>query len=330
MKKPVKVGLVGLDGWSRSIVKAVEKSKKLELISCFSRTEEKREKFAQEHKCRSVRSYEEMVKDKDIEGVLLITPNYTHAEQAVLAARHGKNVFVDKPIANTIENAKKVIRACRENKVILSVGHNSRRMAEVREMKSLVARGALGKILSAEANYSHSGGLSLTSQQWRWDENECPALPLMQLGIHHIDNLVYLLGSVRRVFSFMRRVYFSAPNKDTTMTLMEFSRGTVGYLGSNYISPYVYYLNLHGTKANLFFNLGEGLYIQKSGATRREKIEVREVDTVLEELEEFADCIRENEKPEVGGEEALQSLAIVEAAIRCSKTGKPVDIEEIT
>ena len=173
MKKPVKVGLVGLGGWTRSIVKAVEKSKKLKLISCFSRTKEKREKFAHEHECRSVRSYEEMVKDKDIEGVLLITPNYIHTEQTVLAARHSKNVFVDKPIANTVENAKKVIRACRKNKVILSVGHNSRRMAEVREMKSLVARGTLGKILSAEANYSHSGGLSLTSQQWRWDENKC-------------------------------------------------------------------------------------------------------------------------------------------------------------
>ena len=147
MRKPVKVGLVGLGGWARSIVEAVEKSKKLELASCFSRTEEKRERFAQEHECRSVRSYEEMVKDKDIEGVLLITPNYTHAEQTVLAAGHSKNVFVDKPIANTIENGKKVIRACRENKVILSVGHNSRRMAEVREMKSLVARGALGKVL---------------------------------------------------------------------------------------------------------------------------------------------------------------------------------------
>jgi len=327
MKKPIKVGLVGLDGWSRSIVKAVEKSKKLKLISCFSRTKEKREKFAQEHNCRSAKSYEEMVKDKDIEGVLLITPNHTHAEQAVLAARYGKNVFVDKPVANTIENAKKMIRACRENKVILSVGHNSRRAAEVREMKSLVARGTLGKILSAEANFSHSGGLRLTSQQWRWDENQCPALPLMQLGIHHIDNLVYLLGPVIRVFSFMRRIYFSAPNKDTTMTLMEFSRGTVGYLGSNYISPQVYYLNLHGRKANLFFNLGEGLYIQKSGATRREKIEVREVDTVLEELEEFAECIGEDKKPEVGGEEGLQAGAIVEAAIRSNKSGRPGDIE---
>ncbi len=330
MKKPIKVGLVGLDGWSRSIVESVEKSKKLKLTSCFSRTKEKREKFAQEHNCRSAKSYEEMVKDKDIEGVLLITPNHIHAEQAVLAARYGKNVFVDKPIANAIENAKKIIRACRENKVILSVGHNSRRASEVREMKSLVARGTLGRILSAEANFSHSGGLRLTSQQWRWDENECPALPLMQLGIHHIDNLVYLLGPVRRVFSFMRRIYFSAPNKDTTVTLMEFSSGPLGYLGSNYISPQVYYLNLHGTKANLFFNLGEGLYIRRSGDTKREKIEVRKVDTVLEELEEFAECIRENEKPEVGGEEALQALAIVEAAIRSNKLGKSVDVEEIT
>jgi len=327
MKKPVKVGLVGLGGWSRSIVKAVEKSKKLKLISCFSRTEEKREKFAQEHDYRSARSYEEMLKDKDIEGVLLITPNHTHAEQTILAARYGKGVFVDKPIANTIENAKKVIQACRENKVILSVGHNSRRMAEIREMKSLIARGALGEILSAEANFSHSGGLRLASQQWRWDENKCPALPLMQLGIHQIDNLIYLLGSVKRVFSFMRKIYFSAPNKDTTVTLMEFSCGTLGYLGSNYISPHIYYLNLHGRKANLFFNLGEGLYIQRSGDTKREKIEVRKVDTVLEELEEFAECIREDKNPEVGGEEALQALAIVEAAIRSNKSGRPVDIE---
>ncbi|GAI81652.1 unnamed protein product, partial [marine sediment metagenome] len=94
--------------------------------------------------------------------------------------------------------------------------------AEVREMKSLVARGALGKVLSAEANYSHSGGLSLTSQQWRWDENKCPALPLMQLGIHHIDNLVYLLGSVRRVFSTASTIDLVQPPRPTKPTFTGF------------------------------------------------------------------------------------------------------------
>ena len=302
MQKSVKVGLVGLGGWSNSIVRGVEKSNKLKLASCFCRTQGKRKKFAQEHHCRPSKSYQEMIKDKDIEAVLLITPNHTHAEQAILAAEYGKHIFVDKPIANTVENAKKIIQACRENKVILSVGHQSRRQAEVREMKSLIKRGMLGKIVSAEANNSHGGGLLLTSQQWRWDERICPALPLIQLGIHQIDNLIYLLGPVRKVFSFMRRIYFSALNKDTTVTLMEYSSGTLGYLGSNYVSPSLYYLNLHGTKANLFYDLYEGgLYIQKSGETHKEKIKTKQVDPVLEQLEEFADCVRQNRKPEVGG-----------------------------
>ena len=331
MRRVVRVGLVGLGAWSEFIVKGVEKSEKLELISCFSRTEEERKKFAREHHCRPAGSYEEMIKDKDIDAVLLITPNHTHIEQTVLAAKYNKHVFVDKPLANTVKNAKKMIQTCRENKVILSVGHQSRRRAEIREIKSLIERGRLGKIVSAEANNSHGAGLHLASQQWRWDERICPALPLMQWGIHQIDNLIYLLGSVRKIFSFMGKIYFSAPNKDTTATLLEFSSGTLGYLGSNYVTPSLYYLNLYGTKANVFYDLYKsGLYIQKSGKTHKEKITTKQIDPVLEELEEFADCIRENKEPEVGGEEALQSLVIVQAAIKSNESGKPVKIKEYT
>ncbi len=327
MSEPVRVGLVGLGGWTEFIVKAIEESQKLELASCYCRTEKKRNAFAEKHHCPAAQSYEDMVAASDVEAVVLITPNHTHVEQTILAAQNGKHVFVDKPIANTVSEAKRMIETCRQKEVVLAVGHQSRRTAEVREMKALIEKGLLGRIVCAEANNSHGGGLRLNSGDWRWDEKVCPALPLMQLGIHQVDNLIYLLGPVKQVFSFMKRIHFSAPNKDSTVALMEFESGTLGYLGSNYVSPPLYHLNLHGTKANLFWDLREGSFrIQGADGIERKPVVVAQVDPVLEELEEFAECIRENRRPEVGGKEGLQSLLVVEMAIQSHNTGRPMPI----
>ena len=95
----VKVGLVGLGSWSSIIADAVQRSKMVELVACFSRDSKKRIAAGQRYGCDAEESYERMLKRNDIDAVILTTPNAVHAEQAVLAAQYGKHVFVDKPVA---------------------------------------------------------------------------------------------------------------------------------------------------------------------------------------------------------------------------------------
>lgn len=325
----VKVAIIGIGGWAEKMAEAIEKSKKIELVSCFTRTREKRKEFSQKYHCNQAGSYEEILNDPKIDAVILETPNFIHCQQTVEAAKHGKHVFVDKPIANTVAEAKKMREVCQQARVILAVGHNTRRMAGHRKMKSLIDEGVLGNIIMAEANFSHAGGLGLTPEQWRWYEDKCPSGPLLQLGVHQVDTLSYLLGPAKKVSAMFNKLATPAEIADVTVTVIKFGSGVLGYIGSNYVTPYIFYINVYATKANLFCENGSKLYIQKKDSLAKEEIEVKEVDSILEELEEFADCIRLEKKPEVGGEEAINALAIVQAAIKSVEISRPVTIDEV-
>ena len=164
----VRVGLVGIGSWSGVIADATQRSKKVKLVTCFSRTPEKRMEYSKRYGIDQEKSYEDLLKRKDIDGVLLVTPNAVHAEQTVLAAQYGKHVFVDKPIANTLDDGRKMVEACQKAGVVLQVGHHMRRLAGYRKIKELIDKGAIGKPVMAEANFSHNLGFQLTPEKWRW------------------------------------------------------------------------------------------------------------------------------------------------------------------
>ncbi|MBU0952370.1 MAG: Gfo/Idh/MocA family oxidoreductase [Elusimicrobia bacterium] len=202
-----------------------------------------------------------------------------------------------------------------------------RRAGPNRKIKELIKKGVIGKIISVEANFSHEAGLRLKASQWRSKNSLCPALPLTQLGVHIIDTLRYFFGPVKKVYSIMKRMYIPVDNKDVTKTLVEFKSGLTGYIGSDYVVPYTSYINVYGTKGVLSSEKsGEKLYLQKTGSVEKKEIPIIKVDTLLKELEEFADCIRRKKKPEVDGNEGLANLMVVRAAIESNKTNKPVFI----
>ncbi|MBM4314123.1 MAG: Gfo/Idh/MocA family oxidoreductase, partial [Deltaproteobacteria bacterium] len=142
-KDKVRVALIGTGSWAAVIANAVQRSGKLELATCYSRTPEKCAAFSRKYGCDREQSFQDVLKRTDIEGVLLTTPNAVHAEHAIAAAQQGKHVYVEKPIANTISDGRKMVEACREAGVALLVGHDMRRLAGFRKMKELIDRGAI-------------------------------------------------------------------------------------------------------------------------------------------------------------------------------------------
>jgi len=110
----VGVALIGIGSWSGVIANAVQRSKKIKMVTCYTRTPEKRQAFSKKYGCDQEKSFEDVLKRDDVEGILLTTPNAIHAEHAAMAAQYGKHVFVDKPIANTLADGKKILEACQK------------------------------------------------------------------------------------------------------------------------------------------------------------------------------------------------------------------------
>ena len=345
---PVRVALIGAGAWSGAVCDAMMKSKKVELVTCFDIISEKRRALSDKFGCSDEASYEDVIKRSDIDAVHLISPNAMHAEQAILAARHGKHVFVEKPLTNTIEDAQKTIAACQEARVVLMVGQHLRRLAGFRKLKELIAGGAIGKPIQVEANFSQNLGFALTPESFRWrgDDSGCPAGALMTLGIHHSDLMNYLLGPIETVFAYFNRLYIEAPVEDVNTTICKFKSGVLGYLGTNFASPKSCWVSVYGTEANLrctvtlqelpfeeyllrWQKIDEDTRVQifKKGKTGGEDVALDAGNPILEEIDEFADCIRTGKKPETGGEGGLNALAYIRAAIESARTGKQVKIE---
>src|SRR4030066_595718 len=169
MSKPnvVRLAQVGLGAWSRTIADGVKRSKKAQLLTCYTRNPEKREAFSKKYGCDQEKSFEDVLKRDDVDGILLTTPNAMHAEHAVLAAQYGKHVYVDKPIANTLADGNKMVEACQKAGVVLLVGHDMRRLSGYRKMKELIDKGAIGKPAMGESNFAATLGFELTPEKWR-------------------------------------------------------------------------------------------------------------------------------------------------------------------
>jgi len=350
MAKQDKVGvaLIGIGSWSGVIANAVHRSKKARMVTCFTRTPEKRLAFSKKYGCDQEKSFEDVLKRDDVEGILLTTPNAIHAEHAVMAAQQGKHVYVDKPIANTLADGRKMIEACEKAKVVLLVGQDMRRLSGFRKMKELIDQGAIGKPTMVESNFSARVGFELKPDQWRWygDDSGCPAGALMTMGVHHADTLNYFFGPVKKVSALFNKLYTPADVEDITMTILQFESGVLGYLGASYATLRMNWMSVHGTDASLSCVLSLPnvsfeeylqvwsvvdkytlLQISEKSKDQPQAIPLKIGDPILEEIDEFADCIRTGRNPETDGQVGLVALALVRAAIDSARSESAVGLK---
>ncbi len=341
-EQPVGVGVVGIGWWSTPTAVAVKNNPKYRLVTCFTRTPEKRKKFAETYGCGESESYEEILGNPDVAAVILTTPNSVHGEQILQALRAGKHIFVEKPITNTLPEAKEVVEAHKGSGLTLMTGHCYRRNAGHRTARRLIDEGRLGKPIMAECNFSVGVGQSLTPDKWRWFDAECPGGPLTQIGIHHADTMAYLFGPIRSVTSRASKLDTPAEIDDVHMSLVEFESGALGYMGCSFATPMVYTFNAFGNQANLYMTTDRTdpaatdemdrtteIYLQEKGSAERNPVDLTPGDMTYEQMDEFADCVRSGKEPETGVREGVLAAAFIHAAIRSAKEGRPVEIAEM-
>ena len=157
----IKAASVGLGWWSDELANSIQsKSKKIKIVSCYSRSKKKRINFSKKFKTEYHNSYSALIKDQNIDAILLTTPHSLHAKHTIQALQNGKHVFVEKPMATKSIDAKKMLITAKKYNKTLAVGHNRRFSCVFNYLKKLNNQKKIGKILHIDANFSASGALN--------------------------------------------------------------------------------------------------------------------------------------------------------------------------
>jgi len=316
--------------WSDVLADAIKRSGKLQIVACYTRSEEKRRAFAGKYGCKAAASFDEILNDSSIAAVINTTPNNVHLETTRAAAEAGKHVFLDKPIATTIADARAITEACRKAKVVLALGYQRRKESQFRWIRKQIDDGVFGKLVNAEANISRDrlGQFDLTS--WRYTAAGMPGGVMLQIGIHYVDVLEFLIGPVKAVNGRFAQLVLPGDNPDVASLVLEHENGALSTLNACYASASEYYLmNIYGKEASAYYDFHNGLRFLKRGTNRSDPVSCMKNDTIVEELEEFAAAVRGEGQPEMDGEKSTASLAVLLAGIKSAREGRRVEVAEI-
>jgi predicted dehydrogenase len=327
---PLRVACIGIGWWSDVLADAIQRSGKLEILACYSRSEEKRRNFAAKYHCCPAGSYEAVLAEPEIEAIINTTPNDLHLTTTRAAAAAGKHVFLDKPIANTVADGRALTKACHEAGVVLALGYQRRRESHFRWIRQQIEAGRFGRLVNAEANISRDrlGKVDLTS--WRYQAAGMPGGVMLQIGIHYTDVLEYLIGPIHAVRGQLAQLVLPGDNPDVASLILEHENGALSTLNASYASASEHYLmNIYGKDQTAYYDVHNGLRLLKRGESQPVAVQCAKNDTLIEELEEFAAAARGQGQHEVGGEYATRSLAVVRAGILSAQEGRRVEVAEL-
>ena len=330
MTDPLRVACIGMGWWSDVLADAIARSGKLKIVACYTRSEDKRSAFAKKYRCRPAASFEEILADREIEAIVNTTPNDVHLPTTRAASEAGKHVFLDKPIANTVSDGRAISESCRRAGVVLALGYQRRRESHFRWIKKQIDAGVFGRLVNAEANISRDRLGQFDPGSWRYQAAGMPGGVMLQIGIHYADVLEYLIGPIKAVRGQFAQLVLPGDNPDVASLILEHESGALSTLNACYASASEYYLmNIYGKEATAYYDLHHGLSLLKRGGVKPEPIACAKNDTFVEELEEFAAVVRSNGRPEVGGDYATRSLAVVRAGILSAHEGRRVEVAEV-
>jgi predicted dehydrogenase len=321
------LAVLGAGMWAPRLAAAAQRAG-LDLVTCHCRDEGRRGEFAERFRCEPAASVEEAIGHPDVEGVLIVTPNDLHLEHTLASAALGRHVFVEKPIADTLEAGERMREACLDAGVVLMVGHAFRRLGAARRVRELIDAGGLGRVVLAEGNMSLPGTFKPTA--WRAQRSRNRGGPLMQLGIHHVDTLAYWLGPVSNATGRFAHLHADADIDDVGVVQLEFESGALGTVTGSYVSPKTLSLRLLGSDAVLEYRTDFSVWPDAQaldGASTltvdEELVDFEERDMLAEELGEFGRSIRGESGIETGAGEGLAALGVILQALESQAEAVP-------
>ena len=226
--------MVGLGWWGRTIVESVQgTSDVIRFVAGATRTVSPEvQAFADTQKLRLAESFDAVLKDPEVDAIVLATPHSQHTGQVAAAAKAGKHVFCEKPFALTKADADEAVAAVKKAGVTLGLGYNRRFHPEMTALRQRIDSGDLGTVLHIEATMTFPNALFLKADAWRADREETPCGGLTPMGVHAIDGMIDLSGPINSVFCQSFRRVVAVDSDDTTSMLFRMKDGSSGYLGT--------------------------------------------------------------------------------------------------
>ncbi|MGH6814974.1 MAG: Gfo/Idh/MocA family protein [Hyphomicrobiaceae bacterium] len=329
----IRAAIVGLGWWGKHIVRCMTGSEALRIVTAID-VNDSRAAFAGEHGLAFVSNLDEVLADPKIDAVILCTPHSLHTGQVLAAARAGKHVFCEKPLALARADAERSVAACREAGVILGIGHERRFEPAFVEVHRLIASGALGTVMHIEANFSHDKLAAVPPGDWRTSAKDAPAAGMTAMGIHLTDAFIHMLGPIGEVFAATASRVAYPDNGDVVSVHVRFAAGATGYLNAILVTPLYICLTVFGSEA--WAEVRNNSHPDTRGAVdftlqrrdgTRDTRAYQWTDTVRENLELFAGACAGKAVYPFTDAEKIANIATLEAICRSAATDRSVRVE---
>jgi UDP-N-acetyl-2-amino-2-deoxyglucuronate dehydrogenase len=284
-------------------------------------------------------STEALLSREDIEIVSICTPSGFHAIDAIKAAKAGKHVIVEKPMAITHEQINDILKACAENNVKMQVISQMRFKENVLKTKQAIESGKLGKLVLGDVSmkyfrsqeYYDTGGWRGT---WKLDGGGA----LMNQGIHGIDTLQFLMGPIKSVYALAKTLARKIEVEDTAVAVVEYENGAIGTItGATSVYPGIpRRFEINGTEGSIVLTEDTITLWEIKGEP---KVEIEEkkrgmnsssdptafgIEGHVLQFEDMADALINNREPKVNQYEGKKPVEIILAIYESEKTGKKV------
>lgn len=316
---PIHWGLIGCGDVARKrVARAIQDEPRSRLVAACRRDREKLDEFCDRFDVeRRYADAEELVADPKIDAVYIATPVREHCPQTLAAARSGKHVLVEKPMAISVTECDQMIGVCREAGVKLGVAYYRRFYPVVHRIEELLAAGAIGTPLAVSAVTSTRLALQPGQQgYWRVIPEDGGGGALMDIGSHRINVFLYLFGKVTSVKALCETVAADFDAEDTAVLLLSFQRGLLGTLQCHFGAPVdPDEFAVIGTRGRLSARPlnGDTLAVETESDQRTERHPPAEnlCDPLVAD---FVSAILEDREPTVTGEEGRSTNDVMERA----------------
>ena len=302
-----------------------------EIVAVMNRDINKARRYAEEYKARFwYDSVEGLVNNSSIDAVYIASPNYQHCEQTCRAAQKGLHVLCEKPMAVNIEEAEKMVDTCRRHNVKLMIANLMRFHSCHQWAKGCVERGLLGDVTTVRAQLEFY--FPPEPAQWRFIPELSGGGAIMDVGVHCIDLLRYLIGQeVASVSAFINTQSHPFPIDLTAAILLRFTGGVLGTVTVSFCNQQrMNGFEISGRKGSL---VGEGsVGAESSGkvillsAQGPKVYESTLLNPYAAEAEHFAYSIQNDQEPLISGEEGRKDLQICLASYESAQENKVVTI----